>query len=120
MEMKGKPHFADFNLVPDGWGGYVHPWIRAMSAAYPLLEEIRLKRMVVTDETLELIGRSFKNFKVLVLSSCEGFTTGGLASIAANCRLLIADDILMFPSFFYFFDGTMKVSLFSRFDENDE
>ncbi|KAL0458000.1 UNVERIFIED_CONTAM: protein TRANSPORT INHIBITOR RESPONSE 1 [Sesamum latifolium] len=85
LEMKGKPHFADFNLVPEGWGAYVHPWIRSMSAAYPLLEEIKLKRMVVTDESLELIARSFKNFKVLVLSSCEGFTTDGLASIAANC-----------------------------------
>ncbi|KAH6796513.1 F-box/RNI-like superfamily protein [Perilla frutescens var. hirtella] len=88
VEMKGKPHFADFNLVPEGWGGYVHPWIRAMSAAYPWLEEIKLKRMVVTDESLELIARSFKNFRVLVLSSCEGFTTDGLASIAANCRNL--------------------------------
>ncbi|KAI3449546.1 hypothetical protein Pfo_006211 [Paulownia fortunei] len=88
LEMKGKPHFADFNLVPEGWGAYVYPWIAAMSAAYPSLEEIKLKRMVVTDESLELISKSFKNFKVLVLSSCEGFTTDGLASIAANCRNL--------------------------------
>ncbi|XP_051141670.1 protein TRANSPORT INHIBITOR RESPONSE 1 [Andrographis paniculata] len=88
VEMKGKPHFADFNLVPDGWGAYVCPWISAMAAAYPLLEEIRLKRMVVTDESLELISKSFKNFKVLVLSSCEGFSTDGLASIAAYCRNL--------------------------------
>ncbi|KAL0435827.1 UNVERIFIED_CONTAM: protein TRANSPORT INHIBITOR RESPONSE 1 [Sesamum radiatum] len=88
VEIKGKPHFADFNLVPEGWGAYVYPWIAAMSAAYPLLEEIKLKRMVVTDESLELISKSFKNFKVLVLSSCEGFTTDGLASIAANCRNL--------------------------------
>uniref|UniRef100_A0A2P2MA10 Protein TRANSPORT INHIBITOR RESPONSE 1 n=1 Tax=Rhizophora mucronata TaxID=61149 RepID=A0A2P2MA10_RHIMU len=88
MELKGKPHFADFDLVPDGWGGYVYPWIAAMSTAYPWLEEIRLKRMVVTDEALELIAKSFKNFKVLVLSSCEGFSTDGLAAIAANCRNL--------------------------------
>ncbi|KAL6505084.1 GPI-anchored mannoprotein [Orobanche gracilis] len=88
VELKGKPHFADFNLVPEGWGAYVYPWIAAMSVAYPLLEEVMLKRMVVTDESLELISRSFKNFKVLVLSSCEGFSTDGLASIAANCRNL--------------------------------
>lgn len=86
VELKGKPHFADFNLVPDGWGGYVAPWITAMVAGYPWLEEIRLKRMVITDESLELISKSFKNFKVLVLSSCEGFSTKGLAAIAANCR----------------------------------
>ncbi|XP_073139793.1 protein TRANSPORT INHIBITOR RESPONSE 1-like [Henckelia pumila] len=88
LELKGKPHFADYNLVPEGWGGYVYPWIVAMSGAYPLLEEIKLKRMVVSDESLEMISKSFKNFKVLVLSSCEGFTTEGLASIAANCRNL--------------------------------
>ncbi|KAG8389429.1 hypothetical protein BUALT_Bualt02G0228600 [Buddleja alternifolia] len=88
LEMKGKPHFADFNLVPEGWGACVYPWVTAMSAAYPFLEEIKLKRMVVTDESLELISKSFRNFKVLVLSSCEGFTTDGLASIAANCRNL--------------------------------
>ncbi|KAF5731485.1 protein TRANSPORT INHIBITOR RESPONSE 1 [Tripterygium wilfordii] len=88
VELKGKPHFADFNLVPDGWGAYVYPWIAAMGSAYPFLEEIRLKRMVVTDEALELIAKSFKNFEVLVLSSCEGFSTDGLAAIAANCRNL--------------------------------
>lgn len=86
IELKGKPHFADFNLVPEGWGGYVYPWIAAMAGANPWLEEIRLKRMVVTDDSLELIAKSFKNFKVLVLSSCEGFSTDGLAAIAANCR----------------------------------
>lgn len=88
ISLKGKPHFADFNLVPDGWGGFVCPWIAAMASAYPLLEEIRLKRMVITDESLELIAKSLKNFKVLVLSSCEGFSTDGLAAIAANCRNL--------------------------------
>ncbi|XP_022899424.1 protein TRANSPORT INHIBITOR RESPONSE 1-like [Olea europaea var. sylvestris] len=88
VELKGKPHFADFNLVPEGWGGYVYPWVVSMAGAYPWLEEIKLKRMVVTDENLELISKSFKNFTVLVLLSCEGFTTDGLAYIAANCRVL--------------------------------
>ncbi|KAK9146839.1 hypothetical protein Sjap_006742 [Stephania japonica] len=88
LSLKGKPHFADFNLVPEGWGACVDPWISAMAEAYPTLEELRLKRMVVTDEGLELISRAFKNFRVLVLSSCEGFTTDGLGAIAANCRNL--------------------------------
>ncbi|XP_055830656.1 protein TRANSPORT INHIBITOR RESPONSE 1-like isoform X2 [Solanum dulcamara] len=44
--------------------------------------------MVVCDESLELISKSFKNFRVLVLQSCEGFTTDRLAAIAANCRNL--------------------------------
>ncbi|KEH43259.1 putative F-box domain, leucine-rich repeat domain, L domain-containing protein [Medicago truncatula] len=88
ITLKGKPHFADFNLVPEGWGGYVCPWIKAMAVAFPCLEEIKLKRMVISDDCLDLIAKSFKNFKVLVLISCEGFTTDGLASIAANCRNL--------------------------------
>lgn len=91
--LKGKPHFADFNLVPEGWGGYVYPWISAMAEAYPWLEELRLKRMVVTDESLELISKSFKHFKVLVLLSCEGFTTDGLGAIASNCRKLTELDL---------------------------
>ncbi|KAK7337393.1 hypothetical protein VNO77_17964 [Canavalia gladiata] len=93
IALKGKPHFADFNLVPEGWGGYVCPWITAMSCTLPWLEEIRLKRMVITDESLELIAKSFKNFKVLVLTSCEGFTTDGLAAIATYCRNLRVLDL---------------------------
>ncbi|KAL1188389.1 GRR1-like protein 1 [Cardamine amara subsp. amara] len=88
LTLKGKPHFADYNLVPDGWGGYAWPWIEAMAKKSPSLEEIRLKRMVVTDECLELIAASFKDFKVLVLTSCEGFSTDGIAAIAATCRNL--------------------------------
>lgn len=88
VTIKGKPHFADFDLVPEGWGAYFYPWAVSMAKAYPWLEEIRLKRMVVCDESLELISKSFKNFRVLVLQSCEGFTTDGLAAIAANCRFL--------------------------------
>ncbi|KAJ8552968.1 hypothetical protein K7X08_020361 [Anisodus acutangulus] len=88
INIKGKPHFADFDLVPEGWGAFFYPWVVAMAKTYPFLEEIRLKRMVVCDESLELIANAFKNFKVLVLQSCEGFTTDGLAAIAANCRNL--------------------------------
>lgn len=86
LTLKGKPHFADFNLVPHEWGGYVYPWIEALSNASVNLEELRLKRMVVSDEGLELLSRSFPNFKSLVLVSCEGFTTDGLAAIASYCR----------------------------------
>ncbi|PIN01798.1 Leucine rich repeat protein [Handroanthus impetiginosus] len=88
LTLKGKPHFADFNLVPHDWGGYVYPWIDAMAKCGINLEELRLKRMVVSDESLELLAKSFPNFKALVLVSCEGFTTDGLAAIASNCRFL--------------------------------
>ncbi|CAN7061913.1 unnamed protein product [Brassica oleracea var. botrytis] len=88
LTLKGKPHFADFNLVPHEWGGFVHPWIVALAKARVGLQELRLKRMVVSDESLELLSRSFASFKSLVLVSCEGFTTDGLASVAANCRHL--------------------------------
>ncbi|CAD5172313.1 transport inhibitor response 1-like protein Os05g0150500 [Musa acuminata AAA Group] len=86
--IKGKPHFADFNLVPTDWGGGAEAWVEAMAEGWPHLEELRLKRMVVSDDCLELIARSFKNFGVLSLVSCDGFSTAGLAAIAANCRNL--------------------------------
>ncbi|KAJ8476842.1 hypothetical protein OPV22_020569 [Ensete ventricosum] len=86
LSVKGKPHFADFNLVPYDWGGFALPWIEAAARSCPGLEELRLKRMVVTDDGLELLARSFPNFKSLVLISCEGFSTDGLAAIATYCR----------------------------------
>ncbi|EPS70592.1 transport inhibitor response protein [Genlisea aurea] len=88
LTLKGKPHFADFNLVPHDWGGFVYPWIQAMAKSGICLEDLRLKRMVISDDSLELLAKSFPNFKSLVLVSCEGFTTDGLSSIASNCRHL--------------------------------
>ncbi|XP_077250429.1 protein AUXIN SIGNALING F-BOX 2-like [Tasmannia lanceolata] len=88
LSLKGKPHFADFNMIPHDWGASVYPWIEAMAKSYPWLEELRLKRMLVSDESLDLLSHSFPNFRALILVSCEGFTTDGLASIAANCRVL--------------------------------
>ncbi|GMG99654.1 hypothetical protein Nepgr_001494 [Nepenthes gracilis] len=93
LAIKGKPHFADYNWVPEGWGAHAYPWIAALAEAYPALEELRLKRMVVSDEALELIGKKFQNFRVLVLCCCEGFSTDGLAYIAANCRNLRVLDL---------------------------
>ncbi|CAA6664000.1 unnamed protein product [Spirodela intermedia] len=88
LTLKGKPHFADFNLVPHDWGGYARPWIEALARGCPELEELRLKRMVITDECLELLARSFPNFRALFLVSCDGFSTDGLAAIATHCRHL--------------------------------
>ncbi|CAM0957303.1 unnamed protein product [Alopecurus aequalis] len=88
LSVKGKPHFADFNLVPAGWGAAADPWVVACASACPGLEELRLKRMVVTDDCLKHLAHSFLNLKSLVLVSCEGFSTDGLAAIASNCRFL--------------------------------
>ncbi|CAL4993065.1 unnamed protein product [Urochloa decumbens] len=88
LSVKGKPHFADFDLVPAGWGARADPWVDSCARACPGLEELRLKRMVVTDECLKRIAGSFTNFKSLVLVSCEGFSTAGLTTIATNCRFL--------------------------------
>lgn len=86
VTLKGKPRFADFGLLPNDWGASIHPWVLAFARAYPGLEELRFKRMTVTDASLDLIGRSFPNFKLLVLTNCEGFSVKGLSSIARLCR----------------------------------
>ncbi|KAJ4762226.1 Auxin signaling f-box 2-like protein [Rhynchospora pubera] len=88
LTLKGKPHFADFDLVPPDWGGLAGPWIEAMARSCPNLEELRMKRMVVSDESLELLAHAFPNFKALVLVSCEGFSTDGLAAVARSCKSL--------------------------------
>ncbi|KAK9276386.1 hypothetical protein L1049_005919 [Liquidambar formosana] len=93
LTLKGKPHVADFNSVSPHWGCFVFPWIVALAQNCPSLQEIKLKRMVVSDNSLDLLSRSFPNFNSLVLVGCNGFTTDGLAAIASNCRLLEVLDL---------------------------
>ncbi|CAD6249405.1 unnamed protein product [Miscanthus lutarioriparius] len=92
--LKGKPRFADFSLVPYGWGAYVSPWVAALGPAYPRLERICLKRMTVADEDLALIAKSFPFFRELSLVCCDGFSTVGLAVIAERCRHLRVLDLI--------------------------
>ncbi|GJY20526.1 transport inhibitor response 1-like protein [Tanacetum coccineum] len=82
VSLKGKPRFSDFNLVPEDWGADVQPWLSVFATAYPLLEELRLKRMTVSDESLEFLGMNFDAFKALSMLSCDGFSTIGLEAIA--------------------------------------
>lgn len=86
------PRLKSLTLIngtcPPHWGGSLHPWITTMISSGVNLEELRLKRMVVSDNSLRLLSQSFPNFKSLVLVSCQSFSTDGIAAIASNCRLL--------------------------------
>ncbi|KAL4338787.1 hypothetical protein AHAS_Ahas12G0245100 [Arachis hypogaea] len=93
VTLKGKPRFSDFNLVPANWGADIHFWLVVFAEKYPFLEELRLKRMTVTDESLKFLARSFPNFKAISLQNCDGFSTDGLAAIAADCKNLTELDI---------------------------
>lgn len=84
--LKGKPRFADFNLMPPDWGANFAPWVSTMAKAYPWLEKVDLKRMFVTDDDLALLAESFPGFKELILVCCEGFGTSGIAIVANKCR----------------------------------
>ncbi|GAV66803.1 hypothetical protein CFOL_v3_10313, partial [Cephalotus follicularis] len=92
--LKGKPRFADFNLMPPNWGAHFAPWVLAMAKAYPGLEKVCLKRMSVTDDDLALLAGSFPGFKELVLVCCDGFGTSGLAVVASKCRTLRVLDLI--------------------------
>ncbi|KAK6940219.1 COI1, F-box [Dillenia turbinata] len=94
LVLKGKPRFADFNLMPPDWGAHFAPWVTATAAAYPWLEKIYLKRMSITDIDLALLAQSFPNFKELVLVCCDGFGTSGLAVLASKCRHLRVLDLI--------------------------
>lgn len=87
VTLKGKPRFSDFNLVPQNWGADIHAWLLMFAKVYPFLEELKLKRMTVSDKSLEFLAKSFPGFKALSLLSCDGFSTDGLKAIATNCRL---------------------------------
>ncbi|KAL6997366.1 Transport inhibitor response 1-like [Sarracenia purpurea var. burkii] len=94
VTLKGKPRFADFNLMPLNWGAHFAPWVAAMGNSYRALEKLCLKRMSVKDEDLDLLAHSFPYFKELVLVCCDGFGTSGLAVIANNCRQLRVLDLI--------------------------
>ncbi|KAG6591688.1 Transport inhibitor response 1-like protein, partial [Cucurbita argyrosperma subsp. sororia] len=92
--IKGKPRFADFNLMPPNWGAHFSPWVAAMAKSYPWLETVYLKRMSVTDDDLALLADSFPGFKELVLFCCEGFGTSGIAVVASRCMHLRVLDLI--------------------------
>ncbi|VVB15511.1 unnamed protein product [Arabis nemorensis] len=92
--LKGKPRFADFNLMPPDWGANFAPWVSTMAKAYPWLEKVDLKRMFVTDDDLALLADSFPGFKELILVCCEGFGTSGIAIVANKCRKLKVLDLI--------------------------
>ncbi|PRQ21299.1 putative F-box domain, leucine-rich repeat domain, L domain-containing protein [Rosa chinensis] len=94
VSIKGKPRFADFNLMPAHWGAHFGPWVSAMAKAYPWLEKVYLKRMSVTDDDLALLAEAFPGFKDLVLVCCDGFGTSGLAVVASKCRQLRVLDLI--------------------------
>ncbi|KAJ8771602.1 hypothetical protein K2173_026779 [Erythroxylum novogranatense] len=94
VTVKGKPRFADFNLMPENWGAHFAPWVSTMAKAYPWLEKVHLKRMSVTHDDLNLLAESFLGFKELVLVCCYGFGTGGLAIVASGCRQLKVLDLI--------------------------
>lgn len=94
VAIKGRPRFADFNLMPPEWGAHFAPWVAALGSAYPWLEKVYLKRMSVTDEDLKHLAEYFPYFKELVLVCCDGFGTRGLAVIAKKCRQLRVLDLI--------------------------
>ncbi|KAG1334613.1 transport inhibitor response 1-like protein [Cocos nucifera] len=94
LVLKGKPRFADFELVPAGWGARFSPWLAALATANPWLERLYVKRMSVSDADLSLLARSFPSFRDLTLICCDGFGTAGLAAIAEHCRNLRVLDLI--------------------------
>ncbi|KAL8162382.1 hypothetical protein V2J09_013871 [Rumex salicifolius] len=94
LSLKGKPRFADFGLMPPGWGAHFSPWLLAFSSAYHGLESVSLKRMSINDDDLHALSVSLPNFKELTLVCCEGFSTAGLAILVSNCRQLRVLDLV--------------------------
>ncbi|KAJ1298457.1 hypothetical protein BS78_01G455200 [Paspalum vaginatum] len=95
--LKGRPRFADFNLLPHGWDASAfRPWAAAIADGdFPALTSLYLKRIPVTDADLDLLARSAPaSFRDISLHLCDGFTSRGLASIASHCRGLRVLDVV--------------------------
>nr|CAD1838118.1 unnamed protein product [Ananas comosus var. bracteatus] len=94
--LKGKPRFADFNLVPPGWGASLSPWAQsaASSASFRSLERLTLKRLSLSDADLSLLARSLPSFRDLTLLCCDGFGTPALAALAEHSKQLRVLDLI--------------------------
>jgi F-box/Transport inhibitor response 1 protein domain len=92
FSLKGRPRFADFGLVPPGWGAGLTAWAKALAAGLCAgsVKKLVVKRVTVSNSDLELIGRGFPNFSDLTLICCEGFGTLGLSALVENCKYLIS------------------------------
>ncbi|KAJ3668886.1 hypothetical protein LUZ60_010836 [Juncus effusus] len=89
LKIKGKPRAAMYNLIPEDWGGYAGPWIRQIAGGFDCLKELHLRRMVVSDDDIDVLIRARGHVLLsLKLDRCSGFSTDGLRIIAATCRLL--------------------------------
>ncbi|CAI9116194.1 OLC1v1017282C1 [Oldenlandia corymbosa var. corymbosa] len=110
VAIKGRPRFADFNLLPQDWGAHFKPWVNSMAEAYRGLERVYLKRMSLTDDDLAVLARSFPNFQELVLVCCDGFGNAGLSVVASECRRLRVLELI--ESEVTFQEGTDWVSCF--------
>ncbi|CAM0955615.1 unnamed protein product [Alopecurus aequalis] len=90
LKIKGKPRAAMFpNIIPENWGGSASPWIRELSASFPCLKALHLRRMVVSDDDLAVLVHAKASILVsLKLDLCSGFSTPSLALIARSCKKL--------------------------------
>lgn len=87
VKLKGKPRAAMYNLIPEDWGGFVTPWVEEIARSFGCLKAVHFRRMIVTDEDLELLARSRGHvLQVLKLDKCSGFSTDGLLHICRLCR----------------------------------
>ncbi|CAE6231804.1 unnamed protein product [Arabidopsis arenosa] len=66
LVLKGKPRFADFNLMPPDYGANFAPWVSTMAKAYHWLEKVDLKRIGIA-----IAANKFIKLKVLDLIESE-------------------------------------------------
>ncbi|XP_062210698.1 coronatine-insensitive protein homolog 2 isoform X1 [Phragmites australis] len=89
LKLKAKPRAAMFNLISDDWGGSASPWIRQLSASFHSLKALHLRRMIVSDDDIDVLVRAKARMLVaLKLDRCSGFSTSSLALVARCCKKL--------------------------------
>ncbi|KAJ4767662.1 Transport inhibitor response 1-like protein [Rhynchospora pubera] len=95
LSLKGRPRFADFGLVPPGWGAGFTAWGKALvGICAGSVKKLVLKRVTVSNSDLELIGRGLPSFGDLTLICCDGFGSPGLGAVVENCKQLRVLDLI--------------------------
>nr|GEX30286.1 hypothetical protein [Tanacetum cinerariifolium] len=84
LTLKGLPNWDPSPQLPNI---DITPWIKEISVKFEFLKALYIRRMLVSDEHLELLAKTRgRDLRTLKICECEGFSNNGLLHISEYCN----------------------------------
>ncbi|KAF9607060.1 hypothetical protein IFM89_030887, partial [Coptis chinensis] len=88
LKLKGKTRASMFNLIPKDWGGFSDRGLGRLAEGFNCLKCLHFRRMIVMDEDLEILSRSWSMLHHLNRINVMVFLLDGLLHVTCSCRFL--------------------------------